>query len=130
MTSNQRFVMGTLGATLAGVAVGVLMAPKKGTETRNMIKTRANDLSSNAKSTFEKNYSTCKDYITNMTDKVKSQFNSMSNGMTAGHTGDNVMGNDKSAGTSRRSTHSTSGSSTSPGGVSTSGTTDKFNQNS
>lgn len=150
MTSNQRFVMGTLGATLAGVAVGVLMAPKKGTETRNMIKTKANDLSSNAKQTFDKGYSTCKDYINNMTEKVKDQFSSMSHGTADSHKGDHAMGNDKSsAGTSRKMTDSTSGSgagnsstasrtasttpggsSTNSGGVSTTGTTDKFNQNS
>ncbi|GAB3170329.1 hypothetical protein GCM10027291_21910 [Telluribacter humicola] len=132
-----------------------------------MIKDKANDLSSTAKKTFDENYSKGKDAfsglsekVNGLTDKVKTQFNSMNNGTTAGRSGDNVMGNDKSVGTSRKMTDTTTGtgmgagtsgtgsnlgssstasrtgsttpgsSSTTPGGMSTTGTTDKFNKNS
>lgn len=137
---------------MAGVVVGVLMAPKKGTETRKMIKDKANDLSSTAKKTFDENYSKGKDALNGLTDKVKTQFDSITNtnGQNTSRKSDEFMADEKftankgastagattgtvgttSGTTSGATTGANKGTSTTPGGMSATGTTDKFNQNS
>ena len=76
MNSNTKVVLGTLGAALAGAAAGVLLAPKKGTQTREMIKKKSNDLSSNARQSLEKGYEKSKQNINSLTEKVKNSFGS------------------------------------------------------
>lgn len=83
MNSNQKIVVGTLGAALAGAAAGVLFAPKKGTDTRNMIKTKANDLTNSTKQSLTKSYEKSKSAITGLTDKVKNGFRMNGNGSSA-----------------------------------------------
>ena len=39
MTSNTKIVLGILAAAAAGAAIGILMAPEKGSELRRKIKT-------------------------------------------------------------------------------------------
>ncbi|WP_207512083.1 YtxH domain-containing protein [Longitalea luteola] len=39
MTSNTKIILGMLAAAAAGAAIGVLMAPEKGSELRRKIKT-------------------------------------------------------------------------------------------
>lgn len=50
-TSNV--VLGLLGAAAAGAALGILLAPDKGSETRKKIATKGNDLKNNFKSSLE-----------------------------------------------------------------------------
>lgn len=76
MNSNTKVALGTLGAALVGATAGVLLAPKKGTETRDMIKKKSNDLTSNARKSLEKGYEKSKQNINGLTEKVKSSFGS------------------------------------------------------
>ena len=46
-------ILGVLGGIGVGVALGVLFAPDKGTETRNKIKNQGNDLGNDIKSKFD-----------------------------------------------------------------------------
>ena len=50
MNKNQKFLIGTLSALVAGVAIGLLVAPKNGKDTRKLIKNKANDLGGTVKS--------------------------------------------------------------------------------
>jgi gas vesicle protein len=44
MTSNTKIILGMLAAAAAGAAIGVLMAPEKGSELRQRIKTKYSEL--------------------------------------------------------------------------------------
>ncbi len=43
MSNRSKIVLGLLGAAAAGVVVGLLLAPEKGTETRKLVKDTATD---------------------------------------------------------------------------------------
>lgn len=43
MTTKQKVALGVLGAAAAGVAIGLLIAPGKGSDTRKKVKTKAKD---------------------------------------------------------------------------------------
>ncbi len=44
MTSTSKIILGIVGAAAVGVAIGMLMAPEKGTEIRKKLSDTANDL--------------------------------------------------------------------------------------
>ncbi len=54
MNKNERFLVGTIGALLAGIAIGVLVAPKEGKQTRKLLKKKANDLGGKTKEQYSK----------------------------------------------------------------------------
>ena len=91
MNKNQKFLIGSVGALLTGIAIGLLVAPKKGKDTRKLIKHKANDLSGTAKDKYEKSV----EEISHIADKLKEGF--LKNVDTvkekAGHVAENV--NDK-----------------------------------
>jgi len=70
MNKNQKFLIGAVGALLTGIAIGLLVAPKDGKDTRKLIKTKANDLGGNAKDKYEKSL----DELTALADKLKDGF--------------------------------------------------------
>lgn len=81
MNKNQKFLIGTLSALVAGVAIGLLVAPNKGKDTRKLIKNKANDLggtvkskasdlSGTAKDTYEKSL----EELSVLADKLKDGF--------------------------------------------------------
>ena len=43
MTTNQKFLLGIIGAAAAGAVIGMLMSPEKGSDMRKKVKTTAND---------------------------------------------------------------------------------------
>lgn len=71
MDKNQKFLLGALSALLAGVAVGLLVAPKNGKETRELIKNKAGDLGGTAKDKYDKSL----EELTALADKLKEGFN-------------------------------------------------------
>ncbi len=46
MTSTSKIIFGLLGATAAGIAIGMLMAPEKGSDIRKKLSDSASDLAS------------------------------------------------------------------------------------
>ena len=54
MTTGTKVVLGILGAAAAGVAIGRLIAPEKGSEMRSRIKKSAGDLVDNLSNLFVK----------------------------------------------------------------------------
>ncbi|GLU50667.1 YtxH domain-containing protein [Dyadobacter frigoris] len=81
MNKNQKFLIGTLSALVTGVAIGLLVAPKKGKDTRKLIKSKAydfgdtvkskaGDLGGTAKDTYEKSL----EELSVLADKLKEGF--------------------------------------------------------
>ena len=91
MNKNQKFLIGSIGALLTGVAIGLLVAPKNGKDTRKLLKNRATDLGGNAKDTYEKSL----EELSVLADKLKEGFlkNVNTAKEKAGSVADNV--NDK-----------------------------------
>ena len=54
MTTGTKVVLGILGAAAAGVAIGMLIAPEKGSEMRKRIKKSAGDWVDNLSNLFVK----------------------------------------------------------------------------
>ncbi len=70
MNKNQKFLIGSVGALLTGIAIGLLVAPKNGKDTRKLIKNKATDLSGSAKDTYEKSL----EELSVLADKLKDGF--------------------------------------------------------
>jgi len=70
MNKNQKFLIGSIGALLTGIAIGLLVAPKDGKDTRKLIKSKANDLGGNAKDKYEKSL----EELSQLADKLKDGF--------------------------------------------------------
>lgn len=70
MNKNQKFLIGSIGALLTGIAIGLLVAPKDGKDTRKLIKSKANDLGGNAKDKYEKSL----EELSTLADKLKDGF--------------------------------------------------------
>ncbi|MCE7068083.1 YtxH domain-containing protein [Dyadobacter sp. CY326] len=70
MNKNQKFLIGAVGALLTGIAIGLLVAPKDGKDTRNLIKSKANDLGGNAKDKYEKSL----EELSVLADRLKEGF--------------------------------------------------------
>jgi gas vesicle protein len=70
MNKNQKFLIGSIGALLTGIAIGLLVAPKNGKDTRKLIKNKATDLGGNAKDKYEKSL----EELSVLADKLKEGF--------------------------------------------------------
>jgi gas vesicle protein len=65
MTTKSKVILGLVGAAAAGVLVGLLLAPEKGTETRQKISKTAGDWASQLSDLF----TNAKDEIVNLKNK-------------------------------------------------------------
>jgi len=65
MTTKSKVILGLAGAAAAGVLVGLLLAPEKGTEVRKKISKTAGDWASQLSDLF----TNAKDEITNLKNK-------------------------------------------------------------
>lgn len=70
MNKDQKFLVGAIGALITGVAIGLLLAPKSGKESRKLIKHKANDLGGTAKDKYEKSL----EELSTLADKLKEGF--------------------------------------------------------
>jgi len=70
MNKNQKFLIGSIGALITGIAIGLLVAPKSGKESRKLIKHKANDLGGTAKDKYEKSF----EELSVLADKLKEGF--------------------------------------------------------
>lgn len=88
MNKNQKFLIGAIGALFTGIAIGLLVAPKDGKDTRKLIKSKANDLGGNAKDKYEKSL----EELSVLADKLKDGFLKNVNSVKdkAGSVADNV----------------------------------------
>ena len=65
MTTRTKVILGIVGAAAAGVAIGMLLAPEKGVETRKNISKKAGDWAGQLTDLF----ASAKEEITNMRKK-------------------------------------------------------------
>lgn len=65
MTTKSKVILGLVGAAAAGVLVGILLAPDKGTEVRKKISQTAGDWASQLTDIFNN----AKDQVTNLASK-------------------------------------------------------------
>jgi gas vesicle protein len=70
MNKNQKFLIGSLGALLTGIAIGLLVAPKNGKDTRKLLKNKATGLGEDAKDKYEKSL----EELTVLADRLKEGF--------------------------------------------------------
>ncbi|HEV7382586.1 MAG TPA: YtxH domain-containing protein [Dyadobacter sp.] len=70
MNKNQKFLIGSVGALLTGIAIGLLVAPKTGKDSRKLIKNKANDLGDTAKGQYDKSL----EELTVLAEKLKDGF--------------------------------------------------------
>jgi len=72
MTTGTKVVLGILGAAAAGVAIGMLIAPEKGSEMRNRIKKSAGDWIDNLSNLFVKGKEELEEMAEDSGSKLKS----------------------------------------------------------
>jgi gas vesicle protein len=65
MTTKSKVILGILGAAAAGVVIGLLLAPEKGTDLRAKVSQRAGEWTDSLSDLF----STAKEEVTNLTRK-------------------------------------------------------------
>lgn len=67
MTNRTKLILGLVGAAAAGVAIGLLLAPEKGTDLRRKVGEKATDWAGGLTDLF----SNAKDEISNWTGKAR-----------------------------------------------------------
>jgi gas vesicle protein len=72
MTTGTKVVLGILGAAAAGVAIGMLIAPEKGSEMRTRIKKSAGDWIDNLSNLFVKGKEELEEMAEDTGSKLKS----------------------------------------------------------
>jgi gas vesicle protein len=78
MNNNSKILLGIIAGVAIGGALGVLLAPDKGSETRRKIVEKGNDLGDSLSSFGD----TVKDKFNDVVDGVKGSFNKTRNSMS------------------------------------------------
>ena len=71
MTTGTKVFLGILGAAAAGVAIGMLLAPEKGSEMRERIKRSTGEWVDNLSNLFAKGKEELEDFSATAGDKVR-----------------------------------------------------------
>ena len=72
MTTKMKVALGILGAVAAGVAIGILIAPEKGTDTRKKLKKTAGDWADNLSNLFVRAKEHAEDGVESVKEKGRS----------------------------------------------------------
>lgn len=73
MTTQSKILLGIAGAALAGVAIGLLVAPCSGEETRANIRKNVNSMANDMLDTL-RNGGTVSEQVNNLVDTAKAKF--------------------------------------------------------
>lgn len=73
--NSQNFINGLIVGVLAGLAVGMLFSPEKGSEIRRIIGEKGGDLADALKDKFRSYANEAKDFAENASDKAKDLYN-------------------------------------------------------
>ena len=79
MTTGTKVLLGILGAAAAGVVVGLLIAPDKGSETRRKIFSGAKGLPDGLNSQLKESVEKLRSKATHLADKAESKFDEVKN---------------------------------------------------
>ena len=71
MSTKSKVLIGILGAAAAGVVIGLLLAPEKGTDTRKKIKSTAGDWADSLTGLWQKGRDAAEDAYSDAKDKIK-----------------------------------------------------------
>lgn len=84
--SNTKTVLGFVAGAAIGAIAGILLAPEKGSETRNIIKGKAGDISDSIKKAFtdfvddvKTTYTSTKEEADELSQKAKNTLDSLHN---------------------------------------------------
>ena len=75
MNTKSKVILGILGAAAAGVVIGLLVAPEKGTDMRKKIRKTAGDWADNLSSLWADGKEAAEDTLDNVKDRVKDKAN-------------------------------------------------------
>jgi gas vesicle protein len=81
MTNSNKVVLGILGAMAAGVVIGLLIAPEKGSDMRKKIGKTARDWSDNLGHMFTRGKQAADDIMNEAKDRVRSTADEMAGKM-------------------------------------------------
>jgi gas vesicle protein len=70
MTTRSKVLLGILGAAAAGVVIGLLVAPEKGTEMRNRIRKTAGDWADSMSHLWQNGKEAAESAMTDVKDKA------------------------------------------------------------
>jgi len=71
MTTQSKVILGILGAAAAGVVIGLLVAPEKGSDMRKKIRKTAGDWADNISHLWTDGKETAEEAMENVKDKVR-----------------------------------------------------------
>jgi gas vesicle protein len=74
MGNKSNFALGALIGAAAGVAIGILFAPRSGKETRNMLGDKAKEYTEKSKEVLEKSKEVAKEKIKATADSISKQM--------------------------------------------------------
>lgn len=75
MTNSSKIAIGLAAAALAGVGIGLLIAPESGDNTRENIRKGVNDLANNALDTLKDSQETIGEKVEGAVDTAKAKYN-------------------------------------------------------
>ena len=73
MTTSTKLILGIAGAVAAGVVIGILIAPEKGSDMRQKVKDTAGDWANKVSDFFSEGYETIKSKVQREASDLKTE---------------------------------------------------------